>query len=47
MTAYPKGKFELYTGPNFSAKKWWNRPYESYFKNGSVIGVSLEEFQNY
>lgn len=47
MTAYPKGKFELLTESNSSAKMRWNRPYDSYFKNGPVIGVSLEEFERY
>jgi len=47
MTAYPKGKFELLTESNSSAKMRWNRPYDLYFKNGPVIGVSVEEFESY
>jgi hypothetical protein len=37
----------LLTESNSSAKMRWNRPYTSYFKNGPVLGVSLEEFESY
>ncbi|MFO7621299.1 MAG: hypothetical protein R6W81_08535 [Bacteroidales bacterium] len=47
MTTYPKGKVELLTQSNTSAKMKWNRPYASYYKNGPVLGVSLDEFESY
>ena len=47
MTTYPKGKVELLTESNSSANMRWNRPYASYFKNGPVLGVSLDEFESY
>ena len=46
LTTYPKGKFELLTESNFMATLKWNRPYSSYFKNGPVFGVPLEEFES-
>jgi len=47
MTTYPEGKFELLSESDSSATMRWNRPYSSYFKNGAVLGVSIEEFENY
>lgn len=47
MTTYPEGKFELLSESDSSAIMRWNRPYSSYFKNGAVLGVSIEEFEDY
>ena len=39
ITTYPKGKLDLLTETNTSATFRNNRPYSSYFRNGSVLGV--------
>lgn len=46
ITTYPTGKFELLTESNSSATMIWNRPYSSYFGNGNVFGVSIDEFES-
>lgn len=43
MTTYPEGKVELLKESNSSATMRWNRAYSSYFRNGPVLGVSIEE----
>jgi hypothetical protein len=43
---YPNGKFELLSESNSSATMRWNRPYSSYFADGTVFGVSIEEFES-
>jgi hypothetical protein len=47
MTTYPKGKVELLTESNSSATMKFNRPYLSYFRNGPVLGVTIDEFEEY
>ena len=47
MTTYPKGKFELLTESDSSATMRWNRAYSAYYRNGPVLGVSIEEFERY
>lgn len=47
MTTYPRGKFELLTETDSSATMRWNRAYSAYYRNGPVLGVSIEEFERY
>jgi hypothetical protein len=47
MTTYPKGIVELRSETNSNATMIWNRPYMAYFKNGPVLGVTLDEFEEY
>ena len=47
MTTYPKGEFELLSESDSSATMRMNRPYSSYFRNGPIFGVSIEEFERY
>ena len=47
MTTYPNGIMELRSETNSNATMIWNRPYMSYFKNGTVLGVTLDEFEEY
>lgn len=47
MTTYPEGKFELLSESDSSATMRWNKAYSSYFRNGPVLGVSIEEFERY
>ncbi len=47
MTTYPDGKFELLTESDSSATMRWNRAYSSYYRDGPVLGVSMEEFERY
>lgn len=47
MTTYPSGRFEILSQNDSQAEMIWNRPYSTYFKNGPVIGVTLQEFEEY
>ena len=47
MKTYPKGKFELLSESDSSATMRWNRAYSSYYRNGPVLGVTIEEFERY
>ena len=47
LTTYPKGEFELLKESDTSATMRWNKAYSSYFRNGPVLGVSIEEFERY
>ena len=47
FSCYQKGKLELLTESNLTATMKWNRPYSEMFADGSVLGVSLEEFESF
>jgi hypothetical protein len=42
---YENGKFEILSESDTLVAMRSNRPYEDYFKNGPLLGVSLEEFE--
>jgi len=47
ITNYPGGKFEIVNDTKNSVRVKMNRAYRSYFKNGPILEVSLDEFENY
>jgi hypothetical protein len=47
MTNYPGGEFQLVSESDSSVIIKTNRPYKSYFNNGPILGVTLEEFEGY
>jgi hypothetical protein len=47
ITTYPKGKLDLLSETSTSATFRNNRPYSYYFRNGPVLGVTIDEFESY
>ena len=47
ITSYPGGKYEIISESDSMLVAKWNRPYKVYYKNGSMLGVSLDEFEKY
>jgi len=45
VTNYPNGTFEIISESDKEVKIKSNRPYSEYFKNGSMLGVTLYEFE--
>jgi len=44
---YPNGEAEVLSKTDSQAVVRINRPWSAYFKNGLLLGVSLEEFESY
>jgi hypothetical protein len=47
ITSYPGGEFEVISESDSIIVAKSNRPYKDYFKEGPLIGVTLEEFEKY
>ena len=47
ITTYPGGEFQLVSESDSVVIVKTNRPYKNYFSNGPVLGVTLEEFEDY
>ena len=47
VTNYPNGTFEIVSESDKTVKVKSNRPYSVYFKNGQMLGVTLDEFEKY
>ena len=45
VTNYPNGTFEIVSESSKTVKVKSNRPYSVYFKNGQMLGVTLDEFE--
>ncbi len=45
ITNYPNGTFEIISESDKEVKIKSNRPYSEYFKNGQMLGVTLDEFE--
>jgi hypothetical protein len=43
---YGNGKFEILSESDTLVTMQSNRPYSEYFKNGPMLGVSLDEFES-
>ena len=47
MTSYPNGQYQIIKETDSVLIAKSNRPYKSYFKNGTMFGVTLDEFEEY
>jgi hypothetical protein len=47
MTCYPNGKFEIVSESDNQVVTKFNRPYKGFFRNGPVLGVTIDEFEKY
>ncbi len=47
VTNYPTGTFEIITETDKHVQAKFNRPYSGYFKNGPMLGVTLDEFEKF
>ncbi len=45
VTNYPNGTFEIISESEKTVNVRFNRPYSEYFKDGDILGVSLDEFE--
>jgi len=45
ITSYPNGTLEIVSESEKTVKLKSNRPYSTYFNNGPIIGVTIEEFE--
>ena len=47
MTSYPNGQFQILSESDSIVVAKSNRPYKDYYKNGPMLGVTMDEFEKY
>ena len=47
MTCYPKGQFQILSESDSIVVTKFNIPYKGFFRNGPVLGVTINEFERY
>ncbi|MGZ2369236.1 hypothetical protein ACXR6G_05590 [Ancylomarina sp. YFZ004] len=47
LTSYPGGKFEIISESDSVILAKSNRPYKKYYKDGPMLGVTIDEFERY
>lgn len=47
MTSYPGGRYDIISESDSMIVAKSNRPYKVYYKNGPMLGVTLDEFEKY
>ena len=47
LTSYPGGKYEVFSESDSMIVLKSNRPYKEYYKDGPMLGITLDEFEKY
>ena len=47
MTSYPNGEYKIISASDSVIVSKSNRPYKIYFKDGPILGITIDEFERY
>ena len=47
ITSYPRGQYQIISESDSVIVAKSNRPYKGYYKNGPMLGVTIDEFEKY